>query len=423
MTVEEKSIQRVAKLFLISDNIRAAFFHKASAFLALASLLLVAIGGLNAAELKPEKQQQQQQQQASEKLQRSQTLYAAKKFREALDVLNSFQDPGEGESKRLYYSALCLLHLGSEAEAVSTFQAIQKKFPKSEAAIHSSTYLLTKGTEPLGEASDVSKQDRKNSAKASDKSSKQSTTVPFRRTRKGQITVNATLNGRNMEMIFDTGAEECLFGQSQAEQAGVLEKTQSVTLRTVSGPVSAYYSPANIKLGEINRSVRVCVQDQNMEHGILGAPFMQGYTCTIDNRAGFLKFVPESAAESKRIDSVTIPFEEDGAKIIVSAKINDWATSMCFDTGAFGVCLSKKQAERFRIKIPEAGPVYTKGPNNLEVAGWDVTADISLGPFSKRNCPVRIMDCELSYPLLGQNFIGDKLFTIDRRSKEIQFAR
>lgn len=418
MTAAKKSIQRFAKLFLISGNIRDVCFHEALVtFLVLASVLLVANGGLNAAELKPEKQQ------VSEKLQRSQTLYAAKKFQEALNVLNSFQDLGEGESKRLYYSALCLLHLGNEAEAVNTFQAIQKKFPKSEAATHSSNYLLTKGSQPVGETRDLSKQDNKSLATASDKSSKLSTTVPFRRTRKGQITVNAALNGRNMEMIFDTGAEECLFGQSQAELAGALDKVQSVTLRTVSGPVSAYYSPANIKLGEINRRVRVCVQDQNMEHGILGAPFMQGYTCTIDNRAGFLKFVPESAAESKRIDSVTIPFEEDGAKIIVSAKINDWATSMCFDTGAFGVCLSKKQAERFRIKIPEAGPVYIKGPNNLEVAGWDVTADISLGPFSKRNCPVRIMDCELSYPLLGQNFIGDKLFTIDRRSKEIQFAR
>lgn len=224
-------------------------------------------------------------------------------------------------------------------------------------------------------------------------------------------------------MIFDTGAEECLFGRAQAELAGVHEQLQSVTLKTISGPVSAFYSIANIKLGDINKDVRVCVQDQNMEHAILGAPFMQGYTCTIDNRGGFLRLVPEEASDFKRIDSVSIPFEEDGAKIIVEAKINDHYRSMCFDTGAFGVCLSKKQADRLNIRVPDTSPTYIKGPNNNEVASWDVTANITLGPFSKRNCAVRIMDCEISYPLMGQNFFGDKLFTIDRRRREIQFAR
>lgn len=405
MQARRKSRQSFTGLFAHTIG-----FAKSSDIVALALFLSVQSANLFAAEIDPNKQQA-----STEKLKQSQTLYSEKKFREALNVLNSFQAQGDGESKRLYYSALCHLHLGNETEAVSTFHTIQAKFPKTEAAKHSSDYLKTKGSHAGA--------DRKNNDVSLADAKMPACTVPFRRTRKGQITVNAALNGRNMEMIFDTGAEECLFGQAQAELAGVTEKVQNVTLKTVSGPVSAYYSPASIKLGEINRRVRVCVQDQNMEHGILGAPFMQGYTCTIDNRAGFLKFVPESAAESKRIDSVTIPFEEDGAKMVVSAKINDWTTSMCFDTGAFGVCLSKKQAERFRIKIPDATPVYIKGPNNQEVAGWDVTADISLGPFSKRNCAVRIMDCEFSYPLLGQNFFGDKLFTIDRRKKEIQFAR
>lgn len=403
MPGRRRSSQRFTGLFAHPISLA-----ETSDIIALALLLSAQSANLFAAEINPNKQQI-----STEKLKKSQALYSENKFREALNVLNSFQELGEGESKRLYYSALCLLHLGKKPEAVSMFQKIQTMFPNTEAAKHSSDYLTTMGS-CKAEARTVIH---------TKYSSSLGTTVPFRRTRKGQITVNASLNGRNMEMIFDTGAEECLIGSSQAELAGVTEKVQSVTLKTVSGPVSAYYSPASLKLGEICRKVRVCVQDQNMEHGILGAPFMQGYTCTIDNRAGFLKFVPEDAAESKRIDSVTIPFEEEGAKIVVSAKINDWTTSMCFDTGAFGVCLSKKQAEKFRIKIPDAAPIYIKGPNNQEVAGWDVTADISLGPFSKRNCAVRIMDCEFSYPLLGQNFFGDKLFTIDRRKKEIQFAR
>lgn len=356
--------------------------------------------------------------QRSGKFSKALSLFKEKKFSESLANFNSFQDQGDSESKRLYYSALCLLNLQKETEAIQIFKKIQEQFPKSEAASHSSSYIKMKGVSVTETTQSSSKESLLGLTPAM-----RQVSVPFRRTRKGQITVNASLNGRSMEMIFDTGAEECLFGHSQAETAGVREQLQQVTLKTVSGPVSAYYSVANLKLGEIHKKIRVCVQDQNMEHGILGAPFMKGYTCTIDNRAGFLRFVPETISDFKRIDSVAIPFDEDGAKIIVSAKINDWTTPMCFDTGAFGVCISKKQAERFDIRIPEASPIYIKGPNNQEVASWDVPADVSLGPFSKRACAVRIMDCEISYPLLGQNFFGDKLFTIDRQKKEIRFAR
>lgn len=368
---------------------------------------------------------------ASVKFNKALGLFSEKKYSDSLVLLDSFHEQGDSESKRLYYSALCHLNLRKESEATRIFDLIRRQFPKSEAARLSSDYFKMKSAgaqTPDGQTSGMQnsqiKPDTKDASLEEKVSSKaHSISVPFRRTRKGQMTVNATLNGRNMEMIFDTGAEECLFGTTQAQSAGVKEQLQAVTLKTVSGPVSAFYSIATIKMGEIQKKLRVCVQDQNMEHGILGAPFLQGYTCTIDNRGGFLRFVPESASDFRRIDSVSVPFELDGAKIIVNAKINDWTTSMCFDTGAFGVCVSKKQAERMDIKIPEASPIYIKGPNNQEVASWDVPANVSLGPFSKRACPVRIMDCEISYPLLGQNFFGDKLFTIDHKKREIRFAR
>ena len=248
---------------------------------------------------------------------------------------------------------------------------------------------------------------------------------PFRRTRNGQITVSAALNGNVMEMIFDTGAEECLFGSNQAQKAGLdkLPHGELSTLHTVSGPVHAYYLPCEINLANLKHKVRICVQDEVMEMGILGAPFLRGYDCTIDNRAGVIRLYRSGGKQRSPIDSVAIPFEEDGHKMIVGAMVNNQSTLMCFDTGAFGVCFSKEQAETLGIKIPDISPNYTRGPNGKEVQSWDVTADVSLGPFSKRACKVRILDNSFRYPLLGQNFFADKLFTIDRQKKEIKFAR
>ena len=250
--------------------------------------------------------------------------------------------------------------------------------------------------------------------------------VPFRKTSKGQIAVSADLQGRQLSMIFDTGAEECLFGRNQIAAANLssADRSKSAMLNSVGGPVRIFQIRADIKLGGLKKTIPVCVQDTDMESAILGQPFFKGYDCSVDNQAGLLRFRKAGkGAAAISYDSFAIPFKEVGDKIIVSAKLNGINTDMCFDTGAFGVCLSKAQSEKFGLALPENPSGNTKGPNGHRVTSWDIYADLSLGPIRKNSCPMRVIEAETSFPLLGQNFFGDRMFSIDRSKKEIRFAR
>lgn len=250
--------------------------------------------------------------------------------------------------------------------------------------------------------------------------------IPFHRTSKGQITVNASLHGRSLELIFDTGAEACLFGKNQFEMANLSneKRSSSVVLNSVSGPIRVFQVMTDIKLGKLKRLLPVCVQDNEMDTGILGQPFIKGYSCSIDNQAGLIRLRKNGKnMHALPFDSVVVPFKEVGDKIIVSARLNGQVTEMCFDTGAFGVCVSKKQSEKLGLKIPDSLPAQTRGPNGMQVNSWETRADLSLAQISKPSCPVRIIDSEMSFPLLGQNFFGERSYSIDRDRKEIRFAR
>jgi predicted aspartyl protease len=161
-----------------------------------------------------------------------------------------------------------------------------------------------------------------------------------------------------------------------------------------------------------------------MEAGILGRPFLSAFNCVVDNQSGLIRLRRNSAqASAFPLDSFAIPFTLDGDKMIVSAGINGREVDMCFDTGSFGVCLSKSQCEQLRIKVPDTLAERTHGPNGVAVSSWQVSGEISLGPIHKRAFPIRVIDSEISYPLLGQNFFGDRNYKIDTTKKEIRFAR
>ncbi len=338
------------------------------------------------------------------------SLYENKSYDDALKLF--LQEPKNSplESQSLYYSALCYLNTGKKEKADQLFAELLKRFPDTEAARHSKVYLkANKAQAPI----------EKNKETANE------IAIPFRRTANGQITVNAELHGRSINMIFDTGAEECLFGKNQIDRANLskAERSRLVQLNSVSGKMSVYQIMADIKLGSLERNLPVCVQENDMEAAILGQPFFKGYVCAVDNQAGLIRLKNKTEMSSIPYDSVRVPFREEGDKLIVQAELNGRKCDMCFDTGAFGVCLSVTQCKKLGLEVPESSSSYTKGPNGQSVPSWQIHADLSLGPIKKKYFPVRVIESETSFPLLGQNFFGERSFSIDREKKEIRFAR
>jgi len=371
---------------------------------------------------------------SSEGFARGQELFNQKHYAEALKKFEqSGSLAGDREAQRLYFMALCHLKLSDVDKANSLFKMIGSKFPGSQAASLSQQYLLASAKASKRNLSFAESAGAK--ANAATVTPAVSSTnadeplefaIPFRKTSKGQIAVSIELAGHSMNMIFDTGAEECLFGKNQIEAANLSDANHShqMILHAVAGPMRVYQITAPLKLGTLKKTLPVCVQDTAMDEGILGQPFLNGYGCIVDNQAGLIRLHRNgSMAGTSKLDSFAIPFALAGDKIVVTAQINGKDSAMCFDTGAFGVCMSKTQAEKLGLKVPEVLPDRTRGPNGAIVPSWQLNADISLGPIRKRAFPIRVIEADISFPLLGQNFFGDRIFSLDRDNHEIRFAR
>ena len=357
---------------------------------------------------------------SEDKFARGLALFNKQSYLEALQFFSEATRNPDREAERLYYCALCYLHTAQAQKAEPLLQQICKDFPSSQAASRSEKYLETSNSRQSRQSGACAQSQKKLPDEPDEIS------IPFRKTAKGQLTVSAELGGSCLNMLFDTGAEECLFGRNQIEAANLagVERSRTVILNSVAGPLAVFQIIAPIRLSTLKKILPVCVQDKDMESGILGQPFLAGYSCFVDNQAGLIRLrrsgkTPGAAS----IDSFAVPFFLDGNKMIVSALLKGRSIDMCFDTGAFGVCLSKKQCEIFGLKLPETSGESTHGPNGKEVPGWQINADLALGPIKKSACPIRVIDAEISYPLLGQNFFGDRTYNIDRDKKEIRFAR
>lgn len=346
------------------------------------------------------------------------SLFNKQSYQDALQLLSACKVSGGRESERIYYCALCYQKMGQEVKASESFERVCKSFPDTKAAVLSRRYLdaALKSSPPSQAKTQVA---------TPMPTLPEQFAVPFLRTSKGQIAVDGLLHGHSMRMIFDTGAEECLFGRNHLASVNLsgAERRNAAVLNSVSGPLRVFQVVSELKLGKLERKMAFSVQDQDMEMGILGQPFLQGYDYVVDNQAGLIRFSKSGVGGKTLLDSFAVPFREAGDKFIVSAQLNGRHTEMCFDTGAFGVCLSKKQSEEAGLRLADAASVRTSGPNGSQVDSWDTTADLSLGPIKNKSCPVRVIDCDTQYPLLGLNFFGRRMYSIDRARKEIHFAR
>ncbi|MBX9687017.1 MAG: retroviral-like aspartic protease family protein, partial [Candidatus Obscuribacterales bacterium] len=194
-------------------------------------------------------------------------LFNKQAYTEALEKFKQASTPAN-ESKRLYYSALCCLRSAQQSRALALFDEICRKYPGTEAAGFAKSYLNSgKLTNPRLEKTP--------SFASADDFEPAELAIPFRRTAKGQLTVNAELNGSPMSMLFDTGAEECLIGLNQLERANLTSAKRSRTadLGSVSGSMRIFQVAAPLKLDSLKRTLPICVQDSSMETAILGQPF------------------------------------------------------------------------------------------------------------------------------------------------------
>ncbi len=124
-------------------------------------------------------------------------------------------------------------------------------------------------------------------------------------------------------------------------------------------------------------------------------------------------------------EQATIFFEKGDDKLKVDGYINNRPLKMVFDTGATGIVVGKNQLEEMGIRPPTGDPSgQSGGSSNTSLQSyWIINADVKVGTILRPNFPVKVLSYNASAPLLGQSFIQDFDYSIDRNAGAIRLRR
>jgi clan AA aspartic protease (TIGR02281 family) len=392
-------------------------------------------------------------------LERGIQLYQKRDFRGALGQFSAAL-ASDNSPTVLYYAALCYQQLGDLPHAKHYFELVCSNYAASkEAALaaqglkqlespaivippNATVSVATAGTKLSDEnakmpsatasATDVSKY--MSDYKLTDaewKALPDQVKVPFFRGTSSHLFVNGAINGRSVRMMFDTGAEICVFGKSDIEGAGAkVDLTgPTILLRGVAGLEKSNLTLAQISVGDLKRTIPIVITDHSVGFAVLGQTFFKEFRYNIDNGSGFIEFTkkPRGGVKARSFEStdlVKIPYSPAGNNMIVEAKINGQKFPMMFDTGAYAICLSILHARALRLQIPEDAQSIVSSGAGGAIPGVRFYLDrLELGPIIKTHVPVVVnMGFTPATPLLGQPFFADRKFTIDTENHTINFS-
>ena len=364
-------------------------------------------------------------------------LYNQRSYRAALAHFENSLRANPQSATVLYYIGLCNQQLGDFVRAKQAYRSVCQQFAGSPEAEMSASVLRRvdpsfAATQSNAGASGASARGEPahptTSLSAAElKSLPNSAKVPFTRGAGRHLYIDAQVNGRPIKVMFDTGAEVCLFGSNHLAQAGVSTQTEGppVPISGVGGVVYAKSMVVDIAVGPIRRKIPVLVQPDLATAPLLGQTFFQGFEYRIDNQAGLIAFSKKGAGVVDRdtpLDSVAVPFTKAGNSMVVDVEVNGQPYPFYFDTGASGNVMSMIDAKRLGIAIgADADMVVSRGVGGT-MPGFNIKLDrMRLGPILKTNVPVTVLMLGPDRPLLGQTFFGDRQFTIDNDKGVIRF--
>lgn len=362
------------------------------------------------------------------------------------------KDPNN--SNATYYAAMSYQRLGNAVQAKRYYKELLTKFPGSKGAQYAKQALASMsavqysndpatyqrnlrqghgqsqaqsqsaGTQSYNAgAAQTARQPRMGAA---DDFIPDNEKVYFQNDPNGHPRLKCMVNGHPVNMLFDTGAEICAIDKDTARSIGlnVPADAPSHEILGSTGVENSKVVKTKIQLGKIKRTVPLMVLEKS-NHQILGMPFFGDLQYRIDNSSHSISFAKEASSMSD-YNTEDIPFTKRGHDIIVEVKVNGKPFPMCFDTGAAGT-------------IFPGTAMAASGDSGWELVGSNTTSGIGgtsgakgryrinrleLGRIGKSNMEV-VVDPVFPHPygLLGQDFYGDKTYTIDQANSRIRMRR
>ncbi|MCA9818906.1 MAG: aspartyl protease family protein [Candidatus Obscuribacterales bacterium] len=343
-------------------------------------------------------------------------LFKAGRYAQACEA---FSKAGAG-ANNYYYLGLSMLYAGRKVQAHEVFAKLAAEYPDSAAAVRARQYL-NKG-KSVGAGRSVSG------------SMPRQCRIRYRDEQQ-DIVVATRVNGRAIDMIFDTGAPDTWIGTNHLKQLGLALPTGSFKMMKSQLGESKEYKYWNMKLdiqvGPIlRRNFPVLVQEERRGKPLIGQTFVQGYQFRIDHSSNELCFdkVRDSSTGSSYKYAVKQGSNEvkietgESDYISLEASVNGKPCRMLFDTGANGIYFPKSYVSKYGITMPAVPKVHTYEAAEPSYTGF--VKHIRVGPVEARDIEVEVAEWDnLQEPLLGVSFYKDWQYTIDREKKVIRFLR
>ena len=328
------------------------------------------------------------------------------------------------DSNACYYRALTYQYLGDRAKAGTYYQQILQKFPYTTAADYARQALT-----PAARPSRASRSSGSHEFQSSFGADPEQSKIYF--TKQGKsLVVDADVNNRRIPVIFDTGAESCVFGINHLKQLGINPPSGPATGNASgvgsSEPVKTWQMNVDLKIGQIKRSnFPITVQAELPTDPLLGQSFFSGFEYTIDDSINTIVLAKKGSARQSGSDSNSVPFTHDGKELVVTVDVNGKKCDMYFDTGADGITFTREQARSVGLVVPDdAEQGSSMGIGGTTASVTFPVQRMRMGPIEKSDVPVSIIEQgKMPKPLLGQTFYGGWQYTIDNQNKVIRFLR
>lgn len=327
-------------------------------------------------------------------------------------------------SNAIYYLANSYQRSGQAQKAQRLYQLCVAKFPGSTAARYSAQSLSSM----VGRASGGTSAKTVSSANGDYIPDQES--VGFKTDSAGHPVVSAQINGRAIDLVFDTGAEATIIGKNHASSIGLAIPggPTTVSIAAAGGTnVGAWSVPAVVQVGQIKRTVEVLILEKDYPYASLGVPFFSDLAYKQDNNAHLIRFARRDRAATNISSSgygQDVPFRLDGASMIVDLKIDGKPLQAVFDSGAASsIRLSMAHLKQLGIQPPADAQ---RGQGSGFGGGGSMVrfkvGRVEMGPLVKNNVDIYAFEGSMPYPIVGQEFISGRSYTVDREKRVIRFS-
>lgn len=371
-------------------------------------------------------------------------LYNNKQYREALPLLEQQVKANPANAYAAYYAALAYQQLGNMNSAKYYYKMVVAVSPTSQIGGYAKT-ILSKIDPGFSSAATSSTKEAGAASAAATTTASTNTPIDPRlpkecdvRCRKehGSVVVTPSLNGRPIDMVFDTGAPGIVLGKEQLENLGIKAPTGKPAGRSGgssnTNEIDYWIMMANVKLGPLEKEMPIKVLETNHSQPLFGQNFFKEFDYTIDQGGGSIHFRQKglgSAGKDRNAYSVPFEFRKAGNRIIVTVEINGRPGKTMFDTGnsANAICFhSEKQARKYGITVPDDARIaYHTGVSGGGQVKVFTIGHMRMGPIDESNveCSVNQDGDDDELPLLGEPFWKNYQYTIDMNTKQIHFVR